>query len=113
MQKKNIKGFTLIEMMLVVGIIALLTAIILPKFSNMTDKAQTQALNAQIKSINTQIQVYKIDKGAYPTAMTVAGWGGSGVITAYWPAGTVPSPNVSGKTWVYDATSGMVTGTTP
>ena len=109
-QQKKWKGFTLIEMMMVIGIIALLTAIILPKFSNLNDKAQTQTLNAQMKAINTQIQVYHIDKGTYPTAMTVAGWGGSTVISNYWPTGAVPSPNVAGQVWTYDSTTGTVTG---
>ena len=108
MQTKNRKGFTLIEMMLVVGIIALLTAIVLPKFTNLSGKAQTEALAAQIKSLNTQLQLYKIDKGVYPATMTTAAWSD---VTNYWPDG-IPSPNVSGKKWVYDSTAGIVTGVT-
>jgi len=108
MLKKNVRGFTLIEMMLVVGIIALLTAIILPKFTNLTNKAQTEALNAQIKSINTQLQLYRIDQGAFPATMTNGAWTN---LTTYWPDG-IPSPNVTGKKWNYDSTAGIVTGVT-
>lgn len=108
MQVKKLKGFTLIEMMLVVGIIALLTAIILPKFTNLTNKAQNEALNAQIKSINTQLQLYRIDQGAFPASMAASSWTD---IDTYWPDG-IPSPNAADKTWVYDATKGLVTGVT-
>lgn len=105
---KRLKGFTLIEMMLVVGIIALLTAIILPRFTNYSTKAQTEALNAQMKNINTQIELYKVDKGSYPASLAASDWTD---FSTYWPNG-IPSPNVTGKRWVYDATKGVITGIT-
>ena len=102
--KKTNKGFTLIEMMLVVGIIALLSAIVIPRFNDFKTTAETETRNGQLAAIRTQLEVFKQETGAYPAAWTTAAWGSS--VDDYWPQG-IPADS-TGADWNYDATAGTV-----
>ena len=57
MKKLNKKGFTLIEMLVVIAIIAILVAIIIPTVSNATEKAKESADAANIRSIAAEMQI--------------------------------------------------------
>lgn len=61
-------GFTLIELLIVIGIIGALIAIALPTYRGWLPKAKTRADIANIKVINTALEVYKIRQGIYPSA---------------------------------------------
>lgn len=63
---KNKKGFTLVELIIVIAILGILTAIAVPKFSGFTTKAKTSADAANIKTIQNAVHVYEAEKGAYP-----------------------------------------------
>lgn len=61
-------GFTLIELLLVMVIIAVLAALVLPRFVGRTDDARIQAANSQINSLfSTALSTYEIDNGTYPS----------------------------------------------
>lgn len=68
MAKGRIKrGFTLIELMLVVAIIGLLSAIALPKFSNMVIRAKEAAVKGKVGALRSAISIYYADnEGRYP-----------------------------------------------
>ena len=55
MTKMNKKGFTLIEMLVVIAIIAVLVSIIIPTVTSATDKAQAAANAANLRSIKAEI----------------------------------------------------------
>ena len=55
MKKMNKKGFTLIEMLVVIAIIAVLVAIIIPTVTSATDKASAAANAANLRSIKAEI----------------------------------------------------------
>lgn len=57
MKKLNKKGFTLIEMLVVIAIIAILVAIVVPVVSNATEKAKESADAANIRSIAAEMQI--------------------------------------------------------
>lgn len=59
-------GFTLLELLIVVAIIAILTAIALPRFTDSTNRARTAADKGNIRIIDTQIELYQITLGVYP-----------------------------------------------
>jgi len=65
--KRN-AGFTLIEIMLVVMIIATLAALVVPKFAGRAEQAKVAAARADILvNIPTALDLYELDNGFYPT----------------------------------------------
>ena len=69
MNKKGIglkKGFTIIELMIVLSIISLISAIAIPKYSNITSEAKVANVQANLSNLNTSIEMYKLKNGSYP-----------------------------------------------
>ena len=61
------RGFTLIEIMVVIVILALLAALVGPKLIGRSDDAKIADAKVQIRNIETGLKLYKLDNGAYPT----------------------------------------------
>ena len=62
------KGFTLIELMIVVAIIGILAAIAIPKFANLINKSKEGATKGALSTVRSAIQVYYGDnEGWFPT----------------------------------------------
>ncbi len=63
----NKKGFTLIELMLVVIILGILVAMVVPRLVGRGEQARNQAAEADIKSnIALALDIYELDNGRYP-----------------------------------------------
>ncbi len=60
-------GFTFIEIMVVVAILAILAALVVPRIMGRTDEAKRTAVKVQIKNIEGALQLYKLDNGVYPS----------------------------------------------
>ncbi len=60
-------GFTLIEIMVVVTILAILSVLVVPKLIGRTDEAKRVAAKVQIKNLEGALQMYRLDSGDYPT----------------------------------------------
>ncbi|MDI6906741.1 MAG: type II secretion system major pseudopilin GspG [Thermoanaerobacterales bacterium] len=62
----NEKGFTLIELMVVVIILGVLAAIAVPNFTGQTDRAKKGRAITELKSMKTIIDLYKMDNNEFP-----------------------------------------------
>ena len=61
MKKSNRKGFTIVELVIVIAVIAILAAVLIPTFSNLIKKANISNDTAVAKNMNTALQVEGID----------------------------------------------------
>lgn len=59
-------GFTLVELLLVLTILAILAGIVLPKLSGNTERARITAAKSQISIFDTALGAYEVDTGSYP-----------------------------------------------
>jgi len=64
---KQRKGFTLIELMIVIAIIIILAAIAIPNYLRMTERARRSRVAGDFASIGTALEAYAVDWGKYPS----------------------------------------------
>jgi prepilin-type N-terminal cleavage/methylation domain-containing protein len=67
---KSRKGFTLVELIVVVLIIAALAAIAIPRISSSATTAKNSACDTNVDVVNTQIELYKANTGSWPSALS-------------------------------------------
>jgi general secretion pathway protein G len=64
---KRPRGFTLVEVMVVVIIITLMGAIVAPTVFNQLRKAEEKRVEADLNAIESALKLYRLDNFAYPT----------------------------------------------
>lgn len=67
------RGFTLVELLIVVIILAVLAAIVIPQFNSATTDTQEAALDANLAAMRNAIELYKAQHNAYPGAKVASG----------------------------------------
>jgi general secretion pathway protein G len=70
MLKLKRKGVTLIELLIVVLILAALSAIAVPRISQSATNAKSKACLTNINILNSSIELYNAENSAYPTNLT-------------------------------------------
>ncbi|HGY9623831.1 TPA: type II secretion system major pseudopilin GspG [Pseudomonas putida] len=65
--RRTQRGFTLIEIMVVVIILGVLGALVLPNVMSRPDHAKLTAARTDIQSISTALEIYRLDNGRYPS----------------------------------------------
>jgi len=61
------RGFTLIEVLVVVAILGILAAIIVPRIMDRPDEAKRVAAKADVAALVQALKLYRLDNGNYPT----------------------------------------------
>ena len=64
---KDTRGFTLIEMVIVIVILGLLASLVAPKLFTKVDMARVKTAKAQIELLSSAIDTYRLDLGKFPT----------------------------------------------
>ncbi|MBH1405743.1 MULTISPECIES: type II secretion system major pseudopilin GspG [Stenotrophomonas] len=67
-RKARQKGFSLIEIMVVVVIIGILAALIVPRLMDRPDQARVVAARQDIAALMQALKLFKLDNGRYPSA---------------------------------------------
>ncbi|MBE9570280.1 MAG: type II secretion system major pseudopilin GspG [Proteobacteria bacterium] len=67
--KRNLdnRGFTLIELMVVIVILGILAGLIIPRIMSRPEEARQAKARMQIESLETALKLYKLDNGSYPS----------------------------------------------
>ena len=111
------KGFTLIELMIVIAIIGILAVVALPAYQDYTARAQVSEALTLAEGQKSAVTEYRSDRGAWPTTNTEAGVassisgkyvasvqvGADGIITATMRSAGVNS-DIKGKTLILTPT---------
>lgn len=64
---RRVKGFTLLELLVVMVIIGLLVGYVGPRYFSQLGKSEVNAAKAQIDAIETALDIYRLDMGRYPS----------------------------------------------
>ena len=104
------KGFTIVELLIVIVVIGILAAITIVAYNGIQDRAKFSKIQTDLKSVQKLIELYKADNGSYPTTPS-NGWLYSGTNSTGWVPGIVSTysstlPQVadvsgSSKTYMY------------
>ena len=66
MQKKKLKGFTLLELLIALAILAVIAAILIPNFFATTDRARLRSDIQSARVIQNAIELYRAERGTTP-----------------------------------------------
>ncbi len=78
----RVKGFTLIELLITIVILGLLASIVAPEMFGKVDSSKKKTAYAQMQSLESAINTYRLDVGQYPASLaelrqsTQSGWDG-------------------------------------
>ena len=103
----NERGFTLIELMVVIVILGILAGLIIPRIMGRPDEARSAKARLQIESLETALKLYKLDNGSYPSTeqglrALVEAPAAGGLAKSWRQGGYLEKGNVPKDPWDHD-----------
>jgi prepilin-type N-terminal cleavage/methylation domain-containing protein len=118
--KRQRKGFTLVELAIVIAILGILAVVAIPKYQGMVDEARSAAAKAQLGTVRSAIAIhYAKNKGVFPANITGALFAdgtvasvdvGSGSVATVVVTTAIPSPVTGTGGWLYQYNAVPATG---
>lgn len=71
-RKGNFKGFTLVELVVVLVILGVLVALAVPRFTASATKAKETTFCSNVRTIKSQLELYKMTTGSYPNTTSLS-----------------------------------------
>jgi type II secretion system protein G len=68
-RRNDRRGFTLVELLVVIVVLAVLAAIVLPKFVGASQRSRESALRADLKLLRNAVSAFNADTGTYPASL--------------------------------------------
>ena len=67
---RRYRAFTLVELLIVIVVLAVLAAIVIPKFADSGSRSKDSSLKSDLQVVRSAVDLFKTDTGAYPAALT-------------------------------------------
>lgn len=85
MQRKSLhlRGFTIVELLIVVVLIAILAAITIVAYNGLQKRAQTSAVSTALNQASKKVKLYQVDNSSYPATLAAAGIADDEVVYQY------------------------------
>lgn len=101
--KAKSQGFTIVELLIVVVVIAILAAITIVSYNGITSRANQSSAKASAASVLKKAEAFNADNGVYPRLSTYLTAGTTFVSSPSYPTGTGASWYMTGTTITYQA----------
>jgi general secretion pathway protein G len=73
-RKQAKRGFTLVEILIVVIILGILAAIVIPQFTNASEDARKSNMQSQLQTLRSQIELFKLQHRDAAPLLITTGW---------------------------------------
>jgi len=95
---KRQKGFTLVELVVVIVVLSILTGVAIPGYITLKDRARESGTKSTMRNVAAALELYRIDKGSYPASVS-----GPGILAQEGYINSVPVRDLWENDYIYNS----------